>query len=119
MQACLGIIVIVMTAFNLDEHIKNRFQLFEGKRSREEDEKIYDKVYSLCLNEMILFVGQNVSKDELDNLTKKLDTEDPKNVFLAVLENVPLAKLRLETRLKYFVDQLLVDSLKKKNQRKQ
>lgn len=108
-----------MSSFNLDEHIKSRFQLFEGKRSKEEDEKIYDKVYSLCLNEMILFVGQNISKDEMDTFTKKLDTEDPKSAFLAALENVPLVKLRLEARLKYFVDQLLVDSLKKKNQRKQ
>jgi len=106
-----------MAKFDLDRHIKTRFQLFEDKRPKEEDEKIYDKVYSLCLNEMIVFVGQNVSKDEMERLSKKLDSEDPKTAFLEVLEGVPMAKLRLEARLKYFVDQLLLDSLKHKNKK--
>jgi len=117
-NAFFAIISISMAKFNLDEHIKKRFQLFEDKRPKEEDDKIYDKVYSFCLNEMIVFVGQNVSKDEMDRLNKKLDAEDPKNAFLEVLEGVPMAKLRLEARLKYFVDQLLLDSLKKHKNKK-
>jgi hypothetical protein len=102
-----------MAKFDIDQHIKTRFALFEGKRAEEEDQKIYDKVYNLCLNEMILFIGQNVSKEERSALLQKLNSEDPKEAFLSSLENVPLAKQRLEARLKYFVDQLLLDSLKK------
>lgn len=107
-----------MTNFDIDEHIKARFQLFQGKRQIEEDQKIYDKVYALVLNEMILFVGQNVSKEDMDKLSNRLDSEDPKTVFLDTMSTIPRVKPRLEARLKYFVDQLVLDSIERHKSKK-
>lgn len=100
--------------FDLDKHIKTRFQLFQGKRSEDTDRKIYDKVYAHCLSEMLVFVAENTTKEELDKISKRLDSEAPETVLPEALEKIPLAKTRLNARLLYFVNQLLLDTLERR-----
>src|SRR3989344_9408335 len=57
---------------DLDNKIKKKFRLFEGIRSEEEDKKIYDKIYDLCFDEMVLFLTENLESDELKKFEKEL-----------------------------------------------
>ena len=100
-----------MAKFDFDSYIKNRFQLFDGKRTHSEDQKIYHKIYNLCMREMIMFASENLKMSELKKLARSLKSEDPKKAFAEAIEHIPSVKPRLNARLKYFVDQLLLDSL--------
>ena len=100
-----------MPTFDFDSYIKHRFQLFDGNRSHKEDQKIYHKIYNLCTHEMIKFASENLKMNELNKLAKRLKSEDPKKAFAEAIEHIPGVKPRLNARLRYFVDQLLLDSL--------
>lgn len=109
---------------DIDNLIKNRFKLFVGVRSQKEDEEIYAKVYELCFDEIVQFVEENLKKAELEDLTHKLEelkgSEDD-NVNAAglmvteALKTVPNHRFKLYHRLEYFVDQLLINTLRNKS----
>lgn len=58
---------------NIDVKIIKKFSLFEGKRSLEEDQKIFNKIYSLCFDEMVRFLLENLSEDDLQDLNNELN----------------------------------------------
>jgi hypothetical protein len=112
---------------DLDKKIKKKFRLFEGIRSEDEDKKIYDKIYELCFDEMVLFLTENLESDELKKFEKELkhlrggrtDSSDggQENEVIALLLNnlrkIDNYRFRLDKRLDYFLNNLLISSLKK------
>lgn len=99
----------------------------------EEDQKIYDKVCSLVFDEMLKFLEENLSKEYLEKLIEELDEHsqprpfDPSSdafsdsererkqteILLKYLNLIKDYRLKLDKRLKYFVNNLLYTSLKK------
>ena len=101
--------------FDIDEIIKNTFQLFQGKRSKEEDEKIYQKVYELTFEEMLTFLQENLNPEKQKKFSQALsqiEGELAMETLLKYLSGIPLYRFRLEKRLKAFIDNLLLASIK-------
>ena len=103
---------------NFEEKIKKKFRLFEGVRSQEEDQKLFDKLAGLCLEEAMIFLAENLGEEGMEKLTSELgqvegEEEKMKKVaeYMGKVEN---AGLRLSSRLEVFLDNLLLDTLEKK-----
>lgn len=101
---------------------KNKFRLFQGLRDKTEDEEIYHKVYELCFDEIVSFSEENLSPKELEELTlelEKLDSNDNQNEAVQVMSKaiakIPDHSFKLYHRLEYFVDQLLINTLRNKS----
>ncbi len=100
---------------DIDEKIKNKFKLFSGLRSEEEDQKIYDKVYELCFDEMVQFLFENLSTAEKDELIGKLEKKGKETeILLKYLSQIENYRFKLDKRLDYFLNNLLYSSLKNK-----
>lgn len=107
---------------SLDELIKTRSKLFQGVRSVEEDNKLYERVYELCLDEIINFIEENLDEKKVSDLSSQIESMNGKEgadqkiaeIILKAVEEVPDYRFRLYHRLEYFLDKLLVNSLKKK-----
>jgi len=99
----------------LDKKIKGKFKLFSGIRPQEEDQKIYDKVLDLCFDEMVAFLGDNLSEKEredfLGELGKKASDEDKAKVLQASLSKIENYRFKLDHRLDAFLNNLLLSSL--------
>ena len=110
--------------FDLDNKIKKTFQLFSGVRNPEEDQKIFDRVYELCFEEMVKFIYENIStkkqaklETELDQISEKagLTKNEAADVnyktifsYLVEIENY---RFKLDKRLDYYINNLLYSSL--------
>jgi len=92
-----------MTGFGLDEIIVSKFGI-------EKSSPEYEKAYNLCLDETILFILQNTSKERADAMSRRLDSEDPSAVFSDFISQIPYGHTRLRARLKYFLNGLLIQN---------
>ena len=100
---------------DLDAKIKTRFKLFSGVRSTEEDQKIYDKVYDLCFDEMTTFLGENLKDSDKAQLPEELEKltndEDKTKVLTNYLSKIDNYRYKLDQRLDSFLDNLPLSSL--------
>lgn len=92
------------------QKIIRSFDLYSGKRPKEQDDEIFEKVSVLCLEETIKFLEENFDL--------QISREDIKKDYIRVLleqksREVPDFKFRLNSRLGAFVDNLLLETLEK------
>lgn len=111
--------------FDIDEKIKNKFRLYAGDRSLAEDQKICEKVLDLCFDELISFLQDNLDKEQIDSLNKKLgslsnedlskDKKDDKitQVLFEYAQKIDNFRFKWDKRLDYFLNQLVYSSIKK------
>jgi hypothetical protein len=110
--------------FDLDNKITKTFKLFSGLRSTEEDQKIFDRVYELCFEEIVKFLYENLSKDEQtklileikrnsekERLSKKQIADINYKTLLNYLVKIENYRFKLDKRLDYFINNLLYSSL--------
>jgi hypothetical protein len=104
---------------SLDEMIKSKFKLFQGLRSQEEDQLIYDKVLSQAVDEMVSYFMENLNEDDkanfLQELSKDGSDEEKQSLFQNYLSKIENSKLELGMKLNGFLDNLLYASLKAVN----
>lgn len=102
----------------LDEKIKSKFKLFQGLRSQEEDQKIYDKVMDLTFSEMMTYLGENLPEEDRNKFLEEManaESEDGKNkIMQAYFSKVENVKISLAWRIEKFLNNLLYTSLKAK-----
>jgi hypothetical protein len=97
----------------LTKEIKDKFQLFKGLRSEAEDKKIFKKVYKICVEEIILFIQENLTDEEVKKFYEAAK-ENNFNKLLKLLETFFLDSYnlwRLKIRISKFLDNLLLKSL--------
>jgi hypothetical protein len=112
----------------LSDSIKEKFLLFQNKRSAEEDEKIYLRVYEIVFVEMGEFVYENLPgenqaafKERYETLVKQ-EPQDQEgqlalgkeligfyNEHLAVMEN---GAEKLKSHLKRFLVEMVEESMR-------
>lgn len=108
------------------QKIVNRLSLFQNLRPIEEDVRIFEKVHDLCFEEMLMFIEENLDLSrksflfyEIDELSKKNDDDDKKaemTIYLIFkyLTAIPHYRFRLNKRLDFFINKLIVKSKLKK-----
>jgi len=97
----------------LTKEIKDKFQLFKGLRSEDEDKKILEKVYKICIEEIILFIQENLTDEEIKKFYEAA-TENNFSKLLKLLETFFLDSYNswcLKIRTSKFLDNLLLKSL--------
>lgn len=103
---------------HIDQKIKDLFKLYSGVRPRDKDEHIYEKVMSLVFDEIVEFVSQNLSEDEVKNLLKdgpdKSNSEVEEKLMLLgrYMKKIPDCEFRLTARLDHFINRLHYLSVK-------
>lgn len=112
------------TYTSIEQKIKDRFQLFVGKRPHKEDQEIWEKVFDLCFAELIAFLEDNLNESQKKSFTGKLDALAAKglsqdkhqdaaiNLILKYLTQIPNHRFKLDKRLNYFLNNLVYSSLK-------
>lgn len=104
----------------LDEKIKSKFKLFQGLRPQEEDQKIYDKVMDLTFDEMMAYLGENLSEEERNKFLEETaaeESDEGKNKLMqSYFSKVENVKVGLGLRIDHFLNNLLYSSLKAANQ---
>lgn len=109
--------------FNLKNKIIRTFSLFEGKRKPEENRRILNKVYLLCLDEMAQYLEESLPSDQKQNLTRQIeslkdnDYENFAHIIAEIdqkLKKIEDAKFKLIRRLNAFINNLHYQALKKK-----
>lgn len=100
---------------DFDTKIKNKFKLFSGARSQEEDQKIFDKVYDLCFDDTVKFLCENLNETDRtqlpEELKKQTSEEDKNKILLNYMSKIDLFQLKLNQRLDSFLDNLSLSSL--------
>ncbi|GIW67017.1 MAG: hypothetical protein KatS3mg095_0915 [Candidatus Parcubacteria bacterium] len=93
----------------VEEEIIKKFKLFKGLRSIDEDEKILNKVYQLCLNEMLYFLEEIISSEEKEKIIQDIYSDkELADVFLRYLKD-EFNLWRLKIRISKFLDNLLFE----------
>jgi hypothetical protein len=101
----------------LDEKIKSKFKLFTGVRSYEEDQKIYDKVWELCFDELTGFIEDNLNESEQKKMLEEIkgrEEDKAQEVLLTYLSQIDNYRFKLDKRLDYFLTNLLYSAVKNK-----
>lgn len=100
---------------DLDKKIKDKFQLFSGVRSQDEDQKIYEEIYNLCFEEILAFLGEN--RDDAgreafkQDLAQQKSDEDRNKTLVAALSKIEDYQSKLNQRMDTLLDKLLEASL--------
>lgn len=111
---------------DIDSKIKTAFKLFQGIRDGDEDRKIYDQIYSLCLDETINFLEENLDLsrknlfiDNLKRLEKENNVTQQRLIELTFLylQSIPHYRFRLNERLDAYLNNLLYRSAKERQKR--
>ena len=121
-----------MTDIDLDTKIKKKFRLFEGLRSEEEDQKIFERVYELLFDEVVMFLEEKLEEKDKISLIKELeasalpsgdkqaqqDSGNFKNaeaILIKYLSKIENYRFKLDKRLDYFLNNLVYQAIKNKN----
>lgn len=101
---------------DLEQKIIERFRLFQGLRSLQQDNEILELLVGSCLDETIRFLEQETSLEEQNILLEKLNSIEHSSgsfyahnkevirVFSESLQKVPALRFRLEKRLEAFLN---------------
>lgn len=118
-----------MISPHIDQKIKNVFGLFKDPNKNDQDQRIYAEIYGYIHDEMIRFVEDNISDEEMKDLGERITAIEKKEeesidrfsqvypLIIRSLMNIPNCEYRLYKRLDYFVSNLFIDSIKNKPQR--
>lgn len=100
----------------LNNKIKSKFKLFMGLRSQEEDQKIFDKVMDLTFEEIMAYVGENLSEEDrnnfLEDMAKDQTDADKNKVFEMYLTKIKGYQVGILLRIDRFLNNLLYSSAK-------
>lgn len=96
--------------FDIERKIINSLKLFQGLRAPEEDKKIMDKMLDICKKEMIVFLSENLTSSQVKSFEKDAK-EDIEKALSVYVRKIPMGRFRLEERLKYTVDAVLVKAV--------
>lgn len=107
----------------LDMRIRERFRIFKGFRTENEDLELYRRIYVEIYRECLKFLEENLNEQQQDNIrwditkTEKED-ESPQDRFIKVytlilkhLVKIEDVNYRLDRRLDHFINNLLLSSL--------
>ena len=102
----------------INTKVKEKFQLFQGVRSQEEDQMIYDKLMVMCFDEMLKFVAVNLKDKERSELKEKLekgdDDIDKVKLLSTALFSIKNHQEKLTSHLDNYLDNVVEESLKAK-----
>lgn len=117
----------VLSCYNInmfDEKIKNTFDLFNGKRTHEEDQIIFDKVSALVFDETLALLEDKLETEAVDTLDEELRRlvvkPEEKRLELAMkliiekVKDIPDIEFIIKTHINSYIDQILLDILNKK-----
>ncbi len=99
-----------------EQEIITRFTLFQGRRSREEDEKILSLVSEEVWREALRFLEELIPFEEQEFVSTALGENPSEETMLAIFKKYvdgEVTAWRLRTRLCTFLDNLLIQSFTK------
>lgn len=101
--------------FDFTELIKQKFELFSGKRLEVEDERLLNAVNPLVEEEVADFVKTTVKNNYLINqaVNDKSKTDAVKELENLLTSVEPDWKLKLTSRINNFLNQLVYESIQK------
>ncbi len=111
---------------SIDRRIKNRFQIYAGVRSREEDDALYYRIYAEVYKEILRFIEEQLDKKTLETIRKEIEKIDIikgeplltfKKTYSIILRNLPEEKefrYRLDRRVDHFINNLLITTIKRR-----
>lgn len=103
----------------LETKIKEKFKLFQGLRSDDEDQKLLDQILDMCFEELISFMAKNLSEAEQKNFLNELEqksTDDEKVQFIQEsLTKVDNYQKKYSGLIENFLDELLYESMSDKS----
>lgn len=101
--------------FDFTELIKQKFELFSGKRLEVEDERLLNAVTPFVEEEVADFVKTTVKNNYLINqaVNDKSKTDAVKELENLLASVEPEWKLKLTSRINSFINQLVYESVQK------
>lgn len=101
--------------FDFTDLIKQKFELFSGKRLEVEDERLLNAVNTLVEEEVADFVKTTVKNNYLINqaVNDKSKTDAVKELENLLASVEPEWKLKLTSRINSFLNQLVYESVQK------
>lgn len=103
-----------MNLYLLDSQIREKFSLFKGIRSKEEDERIYQRIYDACFEEIIKFLYQNLDdqgKNQiLEDLNSKKGLEEKITTIVRNIEKTGQNVIQLNQRLEKLLENVFNES---------
>lgn len=101
--------------FDFTDLIKQKFELFSGKRLEVEDQRLLDAVNTLVEEEVADFVRTTVKNNFLINqvVNDKSKTDAVKELENLLTSVEPDWKLKLTSRINSFLNQLVYESVQK------
>ena len=110
---------------DIDTLIKSKFKLYQGLRTKAEDDAIYQKVYDLAFDEIMVFVDEQLEVQKKKSLIQALErlaklpgdeatkAQETMTILLEYLKTIPAYFDLITTRLERLFDQFLHDALKR------
>lgn len=102
--------------FKLEEKIKEKFKLFQGFRSQEEDQKMYDKLAELCFDELIVYLSEKLKLEDQESLISKMESvqsdDEKRDLLNEYLRKIEGNEEELPQRMNDFLDDMVYNSQK-------
>ena len=101
--------------FDFTDLIKQKFELFSGKRLEVEDQRLLDAVNTLVEEEVADFVRTTVKNNYLINqaVNEKSSSEAVKELEILLASVEPEWRLKITSRINSFLNQLVYESIQK------
>ena len=101
--------------FDFTDLIKQKFELFSGKRLEVEDQRLLDAVNTLVEEEVADFVRTTVKNNYLINqaVNEKSSSEAVKELEILLASVEPEWRLKITSRINSFLNQLVYESVQK------
>lgn len=103
-------------------YIVDKFQLFEGTRTPDEDKRILDKILAHCFFELLLMMPEKLPKEECEKLKNEIDDLIDNNgqessgaitdVFQRYLDKANISGQEMSDRFEKKVDQVFDQTIK-------
>lgn len=71
--------------YDLNQTIIDKFGLFRGFNSEEEDKKTLSSAYSLCFDEILRYIGEHLDDDQRDKLKNSLELAQSEDARVKIL----------------------------------
>lgn len=101
--------------FDFTDLIKQKFELFSGKRLEVEDQRLLDAVNTLVEEEVADFVRTTVKNNYLiiEAINEKSNSEAVKELESLLARVEPEWRLKITSRINSFLNQLVYESVQK------
>jgi hypothetical protein len=108
----------MITTYNLNNSIKEKFKLYTGLRDEREDNKILKRVTELSFYEAASFLEENINSISSNIALEQAKKGNYKEAFEELLSNLKSDKelsFRLTKRLEYFLNNLVYQTINNKH----